>query len=60
MNIIAQKSLILKSEHRNDFYNVLITELDKEFQDVLELQYYKCKLIYEINKQNGIIEFENM
>ncbi|CAD8136879.1 unnamed protein product [Paramecium octaurelia] len=60
MNIIAQKSLILKSEHKNDFYNVLITELDKEFQDVLELQYYKCKLRYEINKQNGIIEFEKI
>ncbi|CAD8141351.1 unnamed protein product [Paramecium pentaurelia] len=60
MNIIAQKSLILKSECKNEFYNVLITELDKEFQDVLELQYYKCKLMYEINKQKGIIEFKKI
>ncbi|CAD8056091.1 unnamed protein product [Paramecium sonneborni] len=60
MNIISQKSLILKSEHRFDFFNMLITELDKEFQNVLELQYYKCKLIYEINKQKGINEFKGI
>jgi hypothetical protein len=50
----------LQSVNKEEFFLTLINELSLEFSDSLELSYYRCKLLYKINENEGIEEFRNI